>query len=456
MRLLWAILLIGGMALPAAAQIRISPDQARNAAQQFLLEGQPLVARELARGLLLRDPNDLSAHLLLSISERHLGNYGEATKSGKKAWSLAEDPEGKFNAALVTAQALSSNKAYTRSQIWLRRAAQIAPTEATKEKAVNDLRYVRSINPWSMDYRFALRPSSNINNGSNADVITIGGLPLLVSGRNKPLSGLGLTLGAAAEYTKPVSSTQAWRFGVDIETRQYALSQEAKEIAPDASGSDFAFSSLKLHAAYDWSAPSSRLAQSVEAQIGRYRYGGEPLSNLVWLKYAAVYRQKNGVENRLSLFAEGNSRLDNHARDTSQYSLIFQQRRATESGGIFAWNFTASTTNLTGDKEFGRATDLANDAIGGGFRYTWAKPFFNATTSFGVQYEAQLYDTTRYVRGEQRKDHQTVATLSMFFDEFEYYGFAPVLDILYQRKISNAPLFSVNSFGVNLGIRSTF
>ncbi|AML49972.1 surface lipoprotein assembly modifier [Falsihalocynthiibacter arcticus] len=454
--LLLSLLFSACVATASQAEVRLSPQEARSAAAHYLAGGQPVAARQIANGLLIRDPQDLNALLILSVAERNLGNFKAASKAGKKAWSVAVTDSQKYNAALVVAQALASDGSHTFAQIWLRRAAQTAPSEAEKNIAIRDLQYVRSQNPWSMDFRFSLRPSSNINNGSNSDVVIIGGLPLIISGRNKPLSGMGLVVGGRVEYEKPLSKSKTLRFGGDIETRQYKLSEEAISIAPDAKGSDYAFSSFKLYAAYDFAAPSSMNAHSFEASVGRYRYGGEPLSNLIWLKYSLLHRQESGSILQFSLFTEANSRLDDHARDTGRVLAVIQQRRATESGGIFSWNITASTTNLIGDPKFGRASDLANDAIGGGISYTWAKPFFSATTSLSLQYDGQVFEKSRYTQGEKRVDHLGVATLSMFFDDFEYYGFAPVLDFSYARKYSNAALFSADGFGLGLGFRSSF
>lgn len=456
MRFIAALFLSLALAFPVQAEVRLSRDQAVVLANRLLGDAQYSAAREISQGLLIRDDQDLEAQLILSVAQRNLGNFKDAAKAGKAAWRIAETDSRKYDAALLTAQALASGGAHSTAQIWLRRAAQIAPNEKAKNTAVQDLKFVRSQNPWSYNFRFSLRPSDNINNGSNSDVVVIGGIPLLISGRNKPLSGIGLTLGAEAEYLKRLSSTQSLRYGVDFETRQYALSDEAKSIAPDAKGSDYAFSSAKFHVAYDITVPDKRNAHSFEAQIGRYRYGGEPLSNLIWLKYSFIHRQKDGTQNQFAVVGEDNSRLDNHARDTGKVSVFFRRSKATKSGGVFSWNLTASTTRLTGDQKYGQATDLANDAIGGGIRYTWAKPFFGATTSLALQYEGQRFDQSRYVYPDVREDHRGIATLSMFFNELEYYGFAPVLDVGYERKYSNASLFSVDSFGVNIGIRSSF
>jgi hypothetical protein len=458
MRALWIALLILGLqgASPLAAQSRVSPEQATALAGQLLSQGQPRAARALALGLLQRDADDMRAHLILSRAERDLGNFKQAEDAGKQAWRLADAEAARFSAAMLIAQSLVAQKSHNRSQIWLRRAAQTAPNERAKARAIKDLRRIRSQNPWSYNLRFALKPSSNINNGSNADVVVIGGIPLALSGSSKALSGLGLTLGGDVEYRKNLSRTSALRFGVDVETRLYRLSEEAKSIAPDAKGSDYDFNSGKLHVAYDTASDNGRQLQSFEAQIGHYIYGGAPLSNLLWLKYNRVQRREGGVLQTISLTGEVNSRLDTHARDTGKLSATFSRAHTTKGGARFSWNLTGSATNLIGDPKFGRPTDLANNAIGGGVSYTWAKPILTARTRFSVQYEGQIFDTSRYVAGEQRQDHRGVVTLSMFFKDYEYYGFAPNLDMTYERKYSNAELFAVDSFAVNLGIRSSF
>ena len=61
-------------------------------------------------------------------------------------------------AALAVAQALSSEGARTRAQLWLRRAMQVAPTKRQKALAVRDFRYVRLRNPWSTRLSFSVAP----------------------------------------------------------------------------------------------------------------------------------------------------------------------------------------------------------------------------------------------------------------------------------------------------------
>lgn len=458
MRALRIALLICGLlgASPLAAQSRVSPEQATALAGQLLSQGQPRAARTLARGLLQRNPSDVRALLILSRAERDLRNFPEAQNAGKQAWDHADTDLARFSAAMLISQSLVAQKSHSRAQIWLRRAAQIAPSEQAKSRAIKDLRRIRNQNPWSYDLRFALKPSSNINNGSNADVVVIGGIPLAVSGSSRPMSGMGLTIGGDVEYRKNLSKTSSLRFGLDVETRHYRLSQDAKTLAPNVKGSDYDFASGKLHLAYDTASNQGKKLQSYEAQIGRYNYGGAPLSNLLWLKYNRVTRQKSGALQTLSLTGEVNSRLDTHARDTGKISATFSRSHKTKSGARFSWNLTGSATNLIGDPKFGRPTDLAATALGGGITYSWAKPILKAQTRFSLQYEGQLFDSSRYVAGEQRQDHRGVATLSMFFKDYEYFGFAPNLDMTYERKYSNAALFSVDSFAVNLGIRSSF
>ena len=137
----------------------LSPGEMRDLSAKALDAGHPETALELTSALLQRDADDVQALLIRSRAARDSGDFTLARDMAGRAWSLSgTDPEARYAAALATAQALSSQGKRTRAQIWLRRAAQIAPTEQARQMAVRDFRYVRSRNCWATDLTFGIGP----------------------------------------------------------------------------------------------------------------------------------------------------------------------------------------------------------------------------------------------------------------------------------------------------------
>ena len=91
---------------------------------------------------------------------------------------------------------------FTRAQLWLRRAAQYAPDDATKAVVAKDFRTVRERNPWSSSLRFGIFPRSNINNGSTAKIYYLPGLdfPLTLQPSSRALSRFEISGGFSSQY----------------------------------------------------------------------------------------------------------------------------------------------------------------------------------------------------------------------------------------------------------------
>ena len=119
------------VAAPAAFSqdepIRLSVEQMRLAADLNLRNGQNGVALTLADALLKRDPHDMAALFIRSHVLRAQAEYSAAQQAARTAWQAAQSDTDKYTAAVLMAQALSSDGKRTRAQFWLRRAAQVAP-----------------------------------------------------------------------------------------------------------------------------------------------------------------------------------------------------------------------------------------------------------------------------------------------------------------------------------------
>ncbi|MCT8161054.1 surface lipoprotein assembly modifier [Pseudoruegeria sp. SHC-113] len=435
-------------ALPVSAQtLRVDAEDGPRAAFTLLFNGYPQAAAELSRALIQRDPGDLEAHLALSRAERVLGNFDRATEAGKAAWALAETGEERFAAALVTAQALSSDGKRTRAMLWLRRAAQEAPDEARKAQAMRDFRYVRGRNPFATKLSFTSRPSSNINNGSKSDTLIIDGLPFVISGDARALSGLEVVLGGSTAYTKRVSENRLLRFGVRFETRHYALSSDAQKQAPDQSASDFSYSEIEFTLGATQLRDPRLGITDLSLDAGRAWYGGSPLAN--FFRGTVEHRQRLGqsVTGTYSVSLTRQLRLDSSTQDSTDIFALGTWAMTQASGGVLGWSLGARDMHSD-------SAAIAHNALLAGISYQPEAEIFGTRSVIALDLERRDYDKPLF--GTMREDTKTRLGVTFFLNGMEYYGFAPTLNMSYTRTKSNISLYDTEEIGVNLGLRSTF
>ena len=427
----------------------LTPEQMRVAAVQSLRYRQPEQALRLADALLVRDPRDMEALVTRSRALRDLGRYSEAIDAARAAWDVADAPAERYGAALVMAQALSSNGARTRAQWWLRRAMEVAPTDALEAKAVRDFRYVRARNPWSTQLSFNISPSSNINDGSVHDTVNLGGLDgVVLSGTARALSGLEVSGGLSTRYRIDQSRTHKTEIGASLYHETYILSDEARDQAPDAAGSDFAYSSVALTFGHElrpegWSGPlafSGMLAWSW--------YAGEPYARSVSVGMARslVLGKRNLV--RVAVGA-GRFRLVNGQEDHAD-SLRFDAvwlRRLENGAGL---RFSAGLRENMSDRS---SLDYTRTALGVG--YTFAEPILGATATAGLDMAWKSHEAYPFTT-DGRDDREVTAKVDLVFDDLDYMGFVPTMSLMHSDTRSTSERHETVETGVSFGIRSRF
>lgn len=456
------------LALPAPCglaqtptETRLSIPQSRALAYKLLNEHQPLAARHIALALIERDPEDVDALLVLSRAERLLEDPIAAKKAGKRAWSAAKKPKDKYTAAMLVAQAVSSDGNKLGSQFWLRRAAQVAPDERRKAQAVRDLRYVRSTSPVAVKLDFSIAPSSNINNGPKAKDL---GPNVSISGDGLALSGIEYRLGGTLTYRFPKDETRKWRLSLatQLSTQSYSLSSDAKRQAPEASGSDYAFQQLEFRlngmrpdSARSKSDKRDAAATSLELKLGLNWYGGDRLTNFAGI--SAGRHIALGERARLSFRSgyEKRWRQDRAFRSSNVFSLSSSWSHVSESGNQFwASGYFLDTRS--------QSASVANDTYGVQLGYVSGTPVIAGTTlELTAGYRIRNYKRALQISPllpslPVRKDREISAAATLVFTEVDYYGFSPSLELSARKNRSNNPLYSTEDIGVTLGLRSKF
>ena len=437
------LLVVAGMALagPGAAAT-LTADEMRTAAIAALRAGDAGLAGRLATALLSRDPADDTALVIRAQAARLQGANGEARKAAAAAWARADTPAERFRAARLRGVVLSDDGAHTRAQWWLRRASQEAPTPRARALAVRDFRRARARNPWRMRFDFAITPSSNINNGSAAETIIVGGLPFRLNGRARALSGVETRAGIDASRRVLRRDDLTLRLGGTVEARRYRLSESARREAPTLDASDLSYTSgaLRLEArAGDMQA---------QTEIARSWYGGAPLADTLRAGIGRGWRVGEGQSVSARLIGTRQWRRDQPALSLREVTLRGAWRRETDAGGAVRLGFglrrTASDSAV-----------IAHRAALAGIDWQVGRSVAGAALHLSFDLEARHYDEP-LLGTAPREDTIARAGLDLVLSERDYMGFAPTIGLNLSRRRSSFDLYDSDTATLSLGLRSVF
>lgn len=453
-RLATALVLAAALALPAGGEalkgqaLTVTLAQAPAVARQALLAGQPEIAARLARGVVAQQPGNLVALLVLSAAEGMLGHPAAAEKTARQAWRLAKTPAERFEAAMLIANALNARKATVRAGFWTRRAAQIAPDEARRNRAIAGLRAIRRMTPWRSRLRFGLTPSSNINNGSKSDTMVIDGLPFALSGGAQALSGLEISYGANTRYRRALSERLSLHMGAAVEGKAYRLSESARHQAPELSASDLAYQAVQISVGATLRGARPANATGATLTLGKNFYGGAALADFAEIELSRTLAIGKRDKLRFTLAAEEQWRKDcDNCTSTSLTSQVDWRTRVGRSGVL---QLSLSLRDTSSD-----SATIAHTAQIAAVDYRFTKPVFGAYLGLSAAYEARDYDHP-VLSPEPRRDDKLSLGATVFLPEYDYYGFAPEIGLSIVNNHSSETLYETEDIGLTLGFRSAF
>lgn len=438
------------MAGGAAAQVAVSFEEARGIAAALEAEGQRDAAGQIAAQLLAVDPDDASAWVVVARIRRAGGDWDGALDAARRAHRTADTDDERHAAAVEIAAVHFAQERRLLAQFWLRRAAQVAPSEALRAQAVRNLRAVRSQTPWAFSVGFGVVPTSNVNNGSRSETIEIAGLPFVLSGDARALSGVEATLSGSARYRFAGLGGLPAQAQLGLAVRRVRLSDEARDQAPDAEGSDYAFEAVELGLSHGIATGREDVALRAELLAGRNRYGGEPLSNYV--RGGGEARWVIGDRSLAILSASLERQVRFDEGDRSAWVTRLDARRiwqVNDRGDVFG--IGGGVRRAQSD-----SIEIDNDAVLVSADYTWDEPVIGpATLGLGVDLEYRDYDASPF-SADGRQDWRGVVRATVGAPGWNFYGFGPTVTFEASRTESNVSLYDVEDFGVRLGIRSVF
>ncbi|MBK0327623.1 hypothetical protein I5535_09960 [Rhodobacteraceae bacterium F11138] len=461
MRAIFAgLVLCASMMLPAVAQtpdrVQLAPAEARNLAIHALENGDPGTAILLAKSLLRTDPKDPLVYYILAKANARLGDPDLARKAAALSYRYAGSGPARFEAAQMASRMAFQAERYSLSQLWLRRTAIHAPTERDEERVARDYRMLRQVNPWSLRLQGGVRPSNNVNNGSDTSLNIIDGVPDggTINGAALALSGLIASLDIAPSYRLHTTARSATSLGARVYIERVALSSEAKDMAPQATGSDFGstYAELSLSHAFAIGPDDSKHSGDIGLAFGESWYGGERSYRFARLKGRRSWAL--GKTSRVHLRADLEQRF--RALYTTNDARVLGVRAEfgtrLQNGDVLGLalalqNARADSPNGTYDSASIRASYTLGRAIG------------PAQLSIGLVLGHTRYDrfiASLFIPPTQRNDTSAYGDLSLIFDRYDYAGFVPILRLRTGRKSSNFSRFSSRELSVSLDVGSKF
>lgn len=443
------------LAAPAGADtVRVGLDQARDMAVQALKAGDPGLAIALARGLLQANPDDFVAHYVIANAEAQQHHPDAGRRAAARAYHLARTPTARFRSAQLAAQLAYQEHHYTLSQYWLRRAAIHAPDDRAKTAVAKDYRVLRRLNPWSVRFQADLRPSNNVNKGADTALQIIDGVPVTgyLSGSAQALSGLITSYDFATSYR--IDRTERSETAVlgRLYIQRVALSDEARDQAPDVDNSDFATTYAEASLRHVWAA-GARGTASLTGSLGEAWSGGERSFRFSRLNVDRSWWLAGGHRLGVNAMAETRFLARYKTNDASILGLGALWRKDLRNGDALdvavAWrdtradhrNGTYTSASLRTEYELGRPVGPVRLSAGLILGYSDYPDFISGG----------FID----VPGG-RQDKSIYGEINMMFHQVEFAGFSPMLRLRAGEKDSNDSRYSMNEVSLSLGFRSKF
>ncbi|MFY0681297.1 MAG: bacterial transcriptional activator domain-containing protein [Thalassovita sp.] len=451
---------LGMSAAPAVADpqgttdkvVSVSPAQARQIAAEALVRQDAALAAQIAKSLIERDPADADAHYTLARALGQLQQFPDGRRAARLAYRHATNDVNKFYAAQLAAEHSIADGAPLRGQYWLRRSLISSPSDQHRAQVIEDYRTLRILSPWTLNGRFLVAPSSNLNNGASDDRALIDGVPIfgILSGSAQALSGTRSTADVSLSYRLSRSKTHMTAVSAQYFGQRVSLSDEAKLLAPSVSNADLSFDRLELRLNHDKAQNVG--VMSYEAGIGRSWYGGDAYQNLYHL----------GLSHRRSLRPDTSLQLSSRLSHRVTLSGNFEPVSALDVQANLSRKLTSGDRLTLGVALHGAQSDTANSRLNrttGYVNYSLANPIGPATIS--AKLGATRQNLPDYSFGVitvpgGRKDNTVFGSMDLTFKGLDYAGFVPSLRVQVRKTRSNVSKFQTNETSVSLGVTSSF
>lgn len=417
----------------------IGVEDARLIARQAVLNGDLGLANAVSTALLQRDPEDANALIVRAIVLRASGDLPAAADAAAAAYRNAEEPSLRFDAALFAADIATRRERYTRSQIWLRLADQAAPDEERQRLVEQAYRAVDRRNPLSIRLQFSITPSNNVNNGAEETIININGFPFSIAPSAQQLGGTIASSGLTLGWRLSENQTQRTELVGDVIHRNVWLDDEAKEIAPDAKGSDFDYTALTFGVRHERIIWSDLGPTEFTGLVGQSWYGGEDFARWGELRLGQVVNRED-MRLRFGATVREENRLDDDINDSTTLALSASMTRPLGEG---LFTLSGSVRNVWSDSA---TVDHFGFGVSGTYSFAELSGFLPRVSASADSRNYHLWEAT----ADGRVDHSASLGLEVIWTDVSLYGFVPQAEVVARRTWSNVDIYDRNE--VLLGI----
>ena len=431
-------------------------DQAFKAAIEALRIGQPDVTIAMTHGLLQANPKDPILHYLQAKAYEQMKDPEAGRQSAALAYRNSDERESLFQSAQLAARLSLQAGRPTMAQFWLRRTAVHAPTEEAEQLIAADYKRLRQINPWAFRIRTEIKPTDNVNNGADTALQIIDGVPVVgqLSGSAQALSGVFGIVDVTSAYRLRQSGTSMTSIGGRLYVQRVALSSQAKALAPDTTGSQFAstYGEVSLRHAMIVGPAENLGSAAVDVATGTSWFGGERSYSFARVGGERTWRMGNGGQVRLNALFETrfSERYGTNDANILGFGALYQ--RPVGNGNRISLSMAYRDSRARWFTGTYRAASVR-------VAYDLGRAIGPAKLSAGVVLgysDYPAYAVSIFAVPGGRQDKSLYGDLSLFFDQYDYAGFAPMLRVRTGRKDSNVSRFDIREVSVSLGIESKF
>ncbi|WP_164659942.1 M48 family metallopeptidase [Tropicibacter sp. Alg240-R139] len=456
--LVCAALALGGPTSARAEETShtLTLDQAYQAAIEALRIGQPDVTVALTHGLLQASPKNPVLHYLQATAYARMNEPEEGRQAATLAYRNSKQQEALFQSAQLAARLSLQAGRPTMAQFWLRRTAVHAPNEKAKELIAADYKQLRRINPWAFRIRAEIKPTDNVNNGADTALQIIDGVPVVgqLSGSAQALSGVFGIVDVTSAYRLRQSADSMTSVGGRLYVQRVSLSSEAKALAPDITGSQFAstYGEISVRHAMIVGPAENLGSAAVDVATGTSWFGGERSYNFARLGGERTWRMAGGAQLRLNAMVETRFAERYGTNDANIVGIGAQYLRPVGQGNRISVSMAYRDSRARWFTGTYRAASVR-------VAYDLGQAIGPAKLSAGLVLgysDYPEYAVSIFAVPGGRQDTSIYGDLSLFFDKYDYAGFAPMLRVRTGKKDSNVSRFDIREFSVSLGIESKF
>jgi len=453
---LWPLAL-AAMALATTAHAQSPPSGLQDQAEAALVANQPEETIRLATQMLDAQPDSFVAMYLLALALADLGDLQAAANTGARAYAVATTEDTRFQAARLVAGLRFRAGQYTRSEFWLRRAANHAQTEAELRTIAEAYVASTDANPLSVQITASIAPTDNVNNGSDDGILTLEsiGLTFILPEDRRSLSGVAFSASTDLRYRIAQSPQQSTSLIGSVSGETYVLSSEAKDLLASSpnpqvravDGGDFA--SVTASVGIDrYQFNISPLGPvRFGANLGTYWEGGERLVNFRDFSIEQIISIDRDSSFRLRGLRRNQDALTTALVDSTLFDVVGTYDRTLPKGDQLQLSLRARRNEAGAESSF--------DEYEFGVGYAVAQPIFGVQLSTSLQLGYRRYEEFATTL-DGREDRFVSASATATFQRISYFGFSPNVALTSARTDSTAEENTSSSLQLLFGVTSNF